>query len=1015
MAKITPHDRKSSVDASRGELVQPTKASDDTNCPALRSYYGDRFIPAGMHAQGAIGMDACRMLTQRIKAFGSFRPIFQSADPFLPAPVSIYRMQLTPSFTFDDVIEQLDRLQSRGIHTIYLSPITTPQKGSTHGYNVVDYDRINPEVGGEAGFQKLVEHLAQRRMGLIIDFVPNHMGIERGENAWWQDVLRWGERSAYANHFDIQWDEGAGRINLYFLGAPFEELAAAGQAQLVDREGEGLSLVCYGVNPYPVAPESLVVVLDAIIKRGLLGSSKRAVIEQARSLRSRLDAVDVNAGLKGSAAALERECMHFLGKIGMDRVLEKLNADPTFLKRLHEKQHYRLDYWRRIDGLNYARFFAIKELARVRVESKPVFNAVHAGVLRWTKMLSDRGVPVAWRIDHPDGLDNPTQYFQWISQALELERGAGTVILAEKILGVDEQLPASWVRSGVMGTTGYDFIKQMNDLSIDRGGMEAIHSDFERFLGETPKSFSELLYESNLTVMHSPFELHPEFDRCRRKLLEVFKASETQTCMQLAEALTEVMAHFPVYRTYTPRSGKVSAIDRRHIDTACDAAIAHCKELKPEIERLRALLLDPRAVAGGIEFVMLFQRLTGPLKAKGFEDTALYRNVVIGTLNEVGGEPMTLGSVHGYHEAMERRSRILPYSIATQSTHDTKRGIDARMRISALTHMSQDWSAWMGKMWSQNERHLDAVSPLQKSDAWLLFQTMVAAYPSEFLGGKAPSVDQVQAYRKRIEAYMMKALREAKERTFWVKPDAADGKTPEEQARLARLGKECEAYEQGVSRYIEAIFQDPAFLKELHAFSASVAEVAMPLSLGQVALQLTAPGVPDVYQGGFAWNTSLVDPDNRRPVDYADIEALWESTQVSLEKANDSAKRAALYQEMMTHWTDGRIKMAIMSTLLQERNGDPEAFVEGPYVPLTLDGVKAEEAIAYQRVGKKRHISVVFLHPNIESRPMVVEGLEPNDVYEDVFTGLEFQVDHQGSLDLLGLPQMMPVIQLRQL
>ena len=847
----------------------------------------------------------------------NFKPVFQKSPP-LPAPTSIYRVQLTPAFTLDDLVGVLPLLAARGITAIYLSPITTPQPGSENGYNVIEHDRINPELGGEQAFSSLVRALKQEGMGAVLDIVPNHMSIEHGNNKWWQDILKHGNSSPYADYFDIFWEESVppGKINLCFLGAPLAEVIGNRQLVIIANEESGFSFLAYGSTPYPINHQG------------------------EEQIRAAMNAHD----------------------------LEALNGDAGFLRMIHELQYYQLSYWQQIGSINYSRFFAIETLARLRVEEQKVFDAAHQGVLRWTQELAEMGVPVAWRIDHPDGLVDPQVYFQRVQQALTAIVGSGTAIIAEKILGDDENFPVEWYEYGVMGTVGYDFMKQANDLAISKVGLANLQEIYQRFTGERGDDFEAIETAASAVVLESKFDLQPEFERCVRFLLAALDVTDDQTSQRFRRSLFAVLVRFPVYRTYIDDEGRVSDTDRRYINETIDRTKQAEPLLTAELTILQDLMLNPSTRPEVRNFVRYFQRISGPVKAKGFEDTALYRHVVAASLYEVGGNPSRLNSVLDFHTGMVERAQQFPYSFASLATHDTKRGLDTRMRAAVLSYLAADWESWLSENVAANVHYESAEMTLHRADVWLLYQTLVAALPPEWVG-TSPSPEAIGDYGQRIEDYLLKALREAKERTFWVKPEG-------------KAGQICQAYEEAIVSYLRSILADPTFVDRLIIFASKVVRLAMRSGLGQVVLAATAPGSVEIYQGGFDWNTKLVDPDNRHPVDHA--------------KSAD-------------------IKTAMMITLLQERNRHPSAFVGGTYEPIEIAGVSPAAAIAYRRSSSTAgYLIAVGLDPNVHMSSIILEGLVPDRAYVDIFTDTIIHSNDKGALALDRLVGTLPLTVMRE-
>jgi (1->4)-alpha-D-glucan 1-alpha-D-glucosylmutase len=848
----------------------------------------------------------------------NFQPVFQKS-PLLPAPTSAYRIQLTPAFTLDDLVAIVPLLAERGINAVYLSPITTPQLGSENGYNVIDHDLINPELGGEKAFTNLVNTLKRSEMGAILDIVPNHMSIENGKNPWWQDILKHGSNSQYAEYFDLFWEESAppGKLNLSFLGAPLAEVIADGQLIIVaDGDEAGYSFLAYGSNPYPI---------------NQLGTEK---------IRTALE----------------------------ERDLDTLNRDRDFLIAIHDLQYYQLNYWRQIGSINYSRFFAIDSLARLRVEEKQVFDAAHQGVMRWTQELAEAGVPVAWRIDHPDGLEDPAGYFQRVREALTAVVGADTIVIAEKILGDDETLPDEWYEHGVMGTVGYDFMKQANDLAISKPGLAKLQASYQRFTNDRGDDFDAIAAAASAVVLESKFDLQPEFERCARLLYLASGTTDDEICQRLRRALFALLVGFPVYRTYITELGTVSDRDRQYINQAIELATQAEPSISEELALIQELLLAPSSSLEVRNFVRYFQRISGPVKAKGFEDTALYRHVVAASLYEVGGNPARVHSVPEFHAAMVTRSQQFPYSFTSLSTHDTKRGLDTRMRAATLSFLAPEWEAWLNENVAANDRYDVAEVKLHRADVWLLYQTIVAAIPPEWVDD-APTPEAIDNYRQRITDYLFKALREAKERTYWVKPEGEEG-------------TKCQAYEAAIEGYVRSIFADATFIDRLRTFGAQVAALSMRLGLAQVAIAATAPGIVEIYQGGFDWNTKLVDPDNRHPVDHA---------------------KAA------------EIKTAMMVKLLQERNLQPSAFVGGSYAPIEIAGISADAAISYRRSSEDTgYVIAIAIDPHEQISNVILTGLASDRAYVDIFTELTLHSDDKGNLPLDRLSGTLPLTVLRE-
>lgn len=887
-------------------------------------------------------------------------------------PRSTYRLQFGPHLTFAAAKALVPYLAKLGIGDAYASPLFRARENSSHGYDVIDHRQCDPELGSEEDFQAFAEELSQHGMGLMLDVVPNHMGIDDPHNVWWQDVLENGISSVYAKFFDIDWDppkeELKQKVLLPILGDQYGRVLENQELKLVydDQRFQ----IAYYDRRFPLAPrtwadvlrlalesvsqqleaehndrmelESIILELDNLPP--LTERDPERIAERCREkevARRRLSTLLDNS--VPVRRALERAIEQFNGRLG----------DPASFDRLENllsKQAYRLCHWRvATDEINYRRFFDINELAAIRVEDPEVFQAVHELVFRFI----ERGWVTALRIDHPDGLLDPQAYFENLQEGyrrLRAESGrreplgppSGFYIAVEKILAHDESLRTDWP---VSGTTGYDFLNLLNSLFVHRQGAIDLRSTYLRFIGENVR-YADVVYESKkliLTVSMSS-ELHVLAGHLDR-ISEQHRFSRDFTRTSLRRALREAIACFAVYRTYIrPETNQVSDEDRRRVLQAMRQAKRRNPALSPSFFDFIAsiLLLEyPEGLSAEDiqerhQFVRRFQQVTGPVAAKGVEDTAFYRYYPLASLNEVGGEPIVNGtSCEQFHRVNIERAAAWPYSMLTTATHDTKRGEDVRARLNVLSEIPQEWAAAIGRWQEMNRpRHaeLDGAAAPDANEEYLLYQTLVGTWPREGL-----TVTNRQGYVERIVRYMDKALKEAKVNTSWLSP--------------------YEEYDRAMADFVRGILdldQNADFVADLDRFVRGMEDAGYVNSLSQTLLKICAPGVPDFYQGTELWQFDLVDPDNRRPVDFQQRRALLAEL---AQKAESSQQ--ALMAELLAGWPDERIKLMLCWRLLTFRRNHPELFLKGAYVGLEVAGPKAEHVCAFGREHEGRWVVAV--------------------------------------------------------
>ena len=855
-------------------------------------------------------------------------------------------MQLHAGFPLSGATALVPYLAALGVGALYASPLFAARPGSTHGYDVTNPDEINPELGGQPAFDALAAALRAYGLGLVLDIVPNHMAAAP-DNPWWYDVLQLGRHSPYAPFFDIDWRPGPAalqeRLLLPILGAPLRRTLLRGELQLaLDERGLGLR---YYEWRLPLSPRSLRGLLRAEVWEGLARALSPAEAAEARRLAAltatlRDDDRDSLAALQAGLGRLHgREAA---ARAFFDARLAVWNGRPgearsfAILQRVLAEQVYRLAYWRLAGRLlNYRRFFDIADLVALRIERPSVFEAVHALLGR----LVAAGQVTGLRIDHVDGLYDPLGYLQrlqrWLaahqpgappapSPAAHAAAGADLpgYVVVEKILTGAESLPDDWP---VAGTTGYDFAALVTNLLVDPAGLTALERAYARIEG-APTDYPSVARQQKIYVMDTLFA-----GERRALVLQLAalarRAGRSHSPAALQRALTLVTAHLPIYRTYT-RGDAVAPRDRAYIEQAVAAARAESETDSRALAFLREVLLLayppglPEAErAAWRRFVMRWQQFSGPVTAKGLEDSAFYRYHRLIALNEVGGEPDSRGlSVEAFHAAMQQRQAQWPDTLNATSTHDTKRSEDVRARLLVLAEVPEAWTARVQRWRAWNAPHKPLVDGQPVPDPnteYLLYQTLVGAWPLD--------PHEHDAFVERVQAFARKAAREARVFTNWLHPHTAW-----EQAQDAFL-----------ARVLARTDANP-FLADLQAFLQPIAYFGALNALAQTLLKLAAPGVPDLYQGTELWDLSLVDPDNRRPVDFG-------RRQAALAALRTAEHASAAAQAVLASWPDGRVKLWITHRALHERRRHPALFARGAYLSLRAEGDRAPHAVAFAR------------------------------------------------------------------
>jgi len=865
-------------------------------------------------------------------------------------PAATYRLQLNHAFRFNDVLKLVPYLKRLGISDLYLSPVLKARTGSLHGYDVVDPRRLNPELGTEEDFQNLIQHLRQQGMGLLLDIVPNHMAAG-SENPWWTDFLENGAVSPCADFFDTTPGE---KVVLPVLGSPYPQAVRDGSIALsLDNYGFGISS---GDTRLPLEIKSCRLIFthsQKLLEKKSGGDSSE--VKALRKIIQSLQSLPSLAGWRTGKASpqyrkrqtLKREISHLLGASRSIATIVKesvvfFNSDEgePHLDELLGEQAYRLAFWRTgLKEINYRRFFDISDLVGMKVEDPAVFRKTHALVM---KMACAGGV-TGLRVDHIDGLAHPAQYLARLQHyaapgTATPSKSPSFYVIAEKILSDGEELPDNW---HIFGTTGYDFLNQVNALFIDRNGANQLDKIYRRFTG-IEQDFSHTVYEKKRQIMKELFSA--EMKELGGRLYQIARKDEPEahhSDMELTEALTTVTACLPVYRTYI-RVSPIAPNDRRYLEDALEQARRHNPALSqgtPSFLEKLLFLRFPRIFPKErkntwLEFIRRWQQLTGAVMAKGFEDTALYCFNRLLSLNEVGGNPASPGlSVEEFHQWNKKRRARWPHTMNATATHDTKRGEDTRARINVLSEIPQEWETHLARWREQNrvkKKRVEGIHVPEPNMEIFLYQTLLGAWPF--------SQEELPAFRKRLRAYLIKAAREAKTFTSWLEPNPS--------------------YEEALLQFVQEILADTrrnAFLEDFLNFQKKIAFFGSLDSLGQLLVKITTPGIPDFYQGTELWNLSLVDPDNRRPVDFQKRESYLNDL-----TEGESPGNPHLLAELLKYWKDGRIKLYITQKAMRFRSENATLFQNGEYLPVQVSQDMREHIYAFCRCcGKEWTLTVV--------------------------------------------------------
>lgn len=897
-------------------------------------------------------------------------PVEHRGSPIIPR--ATYRLQLRAGFGFNEAAAIAPYLTRLGVSHVYLSPVFKARPESAHGYDVTDHRALNPELGSERQYQAMIHAFDDAKLGRIVDFVPNHMGVGGADNPLWMDVLEWGPESKYAAWFDIDWTAGegsqAGKLLAPLLGEQYGRALREGVLALkFDSEEGSFAVWAYGKHKLPIWPLSYDRILGreppALDRFGDLfldlSNWRPQIAERSRALKSELSALVRNdAGIR---AAVEAR-------------VAAINADWRALDSLIGEQRWRVAYHGvASDEINYRRFFNINDLAGLRMELPAVFQEAHARVLRMLEADEIDGL----RIDHVDGLFDPRAYLEALRAAIRRP----FYLIVEKILAADEALRDEWP---VQGTTGYEYLNLSLGVLVAAGHEAAFSATYRDFTAVSAVC-CEVVVACKIRIMDN--EMASELNALGRAAARLARQSPMTADLTrhiLQQAIKQIVAALPVYRTYLDLTGNVAEADLRQIDIAVDQARRADPEIDPSAFAFLAGLLSPASAStlpaevsrtSALRFAMKVQQYSGPVMAKGVEDTAFYRYNRFTALNEVGGAPDRFGiPLEEFHAANARRLAHWPHALLATATHDTKRGEDARARLAALGDLPEEWRrcvvSWSAAL---RDNAPAGATPFDRNDEYMVYQMLVGSWPNELLD--RPDAEGLKAYRNRLRGALQKSLREAKRHTNWTRPNLA--------------------YEEAAQAFVDDALrpQDNPFLPSFLPFMLRVAVLGAQNSLAQTVMKLTLPGAPDIYQGCELWDFSLVDPDNRRPVDFA---ARDEMLTALLPDLASNERRGALFGALMKEWRDGRIKLAVIALLLALRRDEEELFARGSYEPISIVGERSDWAFGFTRaLGERRLAILIARFPGLrEKEPdWRARAALPPGRWTDLFSGRRVETD----------------------
>jgi|HubBroStandDraft_2_1064218.scaffolds.fasta_scaffold00448_2 (1->4)-alpha-D-glucan 1-alpha-D-glucosylmutase len=912
-------------------------------------------------------------------------------------PRATYRIQFGTQFGFADAAAIAPYLAQLGISHVYTSPYLQARPDSKHGYDITDHNALSHELGGDAAFKDMVRAFRTNGLEHILDYVPNHMGVGGSDNPYWLDVLEWGQDSPYAGWFDIDWDSHSeylsGKLLVPFLADQYGAVLESGQVQLkFDHRSGEFSVWLYDTHKLPITPTSYRRILGTEtleLERladefGSVRNSRAEMRSAAAQLKNRL--AEYVADNEQARAALESALQRFQGKEG--------HLDSwAHLDSLVRDQHWRPTHFRvAADDINYRRFFNISDLAGIRMELPAVFLHTHQLVLRLLLDGSLQGL----RIDHIDGLYNPKEYLA----RLRASGGPSLYLIVEKILAARENLRDDWT---VDGTTGYEFCSQVTGLLVNSAAERPLTNFYYEFTGET-QSFSQIVRESKIKIMEN--EMGSELESLARDAVRIARQNPRTTDFTqniLRRAVEETIACFPVYRTYVDGSQK-SEEDQRYIHSAIVQATRNEQELdKSVFDFLEKALTGELTEHSGsgfsrhsvIQFAMRAQQFSGPVMAKGLEDTAFYRYNRFIALNEVGSSPDRFGTtLAAFHTENQHRAERWPHTMLATSTHDVKRGEDARARLAALSLIPDEWiakvSRWNRILYSGGNGH--QTPALTRNDEYLFFQNLIATWPADLTLPCVLDPARVAQYSERLQLAMVKSVREARVHSNWISPDTQ--------------------YEGAVTEFIRSAL-DPDrskdFLDDFLPFQQRIAELGVRNSLVQVLLKVTSPGLPDFYQGSDLWDLNLPDPDNRRPVDFAERQNLL--NKLSSEAPADPV--ASLTNNLQS-WHNGAIKLSVINELLKFRRDHSSLFALGSYQPVSQQSENDHHLCAFFRsAGSDTCLVVALLDARLTPRDFQKHQLplpaqQPVTAWRDIFTQRTLSPSDD-ALDLSAVLSTLPI------
>jgi (1->4)-alpha-D-glucan 1-alpha-D-glucosylmutase len=979
-----------------------------------------------------------------------FDQVAENINAYRRIPVSTYRLQLNHRFNFTDAKSIVPYLNHLGISDCYTSPYFKARKGSLHGYNIVDHNQLNPEIGTEQDYGAFVEELRQYGMGHVLDIVPNHMAIAGSDNPWWMDVLENGPSSLYADFFDIDWkpvkSELENKVLLPILGDQYGRVLE--NQELILAFEEGAFFISYYDRQLPIAPSSYSGIL-----RFRIEELEKTISRDHPSLQELLSIITALGHLpprteKDREKITERrrekevikrrlwdlyrenEEVRFFIEENVRIINGEKGNSRSFdlLDELLNKQAYRLSHWRvAMEEINYRRFFDINELAAIRMENPNVFEEAHKLLF---ELIRERKV-TGLRVDHPDGLYNPAEYFHQLQRGCfiqfclhaspsslgeslfeeligrfydeALSRNPSSslrmpfYIVGEKILTKSERMPEDWP---IFSTTGYVFLNSVNGIFVNMDHAKVFEEIYTRFV-RSKVNFQDLFYEKKklfmLTSMSSEINTLGHY---LNRISERNRHSRDFTLNSLTTVIVEVIANFPVYRAYVTPSG-VNERDTRYVEQAVSAAKRRNPALSVTIfDFLQNVLLlrypedfDEADKSEWLDFTMKFQQITGPVMAKGIEDTAFYVYNRFVSLNEVGGNPERFGTpLDTFHGQNIERTKFWPCAMITTSTHDTKRSEDARARLNVLSEIPEEWRQGLirwSRMNKKNKAMIDGQLVPDRHEEYLLYQTLVGVWPLSVTKEKEDEI-----FRGRVKDYMLKAAREAKVNTSWISPNIL--------------------YEEKLVKFVDAILSPSPrnpFLNDFKIFQEKISYLGMFNSLSQALLKMACPGIPDFYQGTEIWDFSLVDPDNRRPVDYEIRRPMLEKLMGTMKM--DQSDCIGFVRMLIDNWRDGLVKLYLTFKALNYRKENRHLFLEGSYLPVIGEGALKEHVCAFARKKEEQAILIVVprflsrLVQSTEDRPLgeqvwgesriVISGEIPGDRFQNIFTGEVVQgVDQNG-------------------